>query len=131
MARTEGTFTVGSWDESTYQELADPTKLTKVTAVFVLEGGITGKATWDAVMYYRPDGTAVYAGLLLFEGALDGAEGGCVMRTDGEFTEGEARTRWEVIAGSGTGALAGLTGLASTVASQTPPGTISFDYELG
>ncbi len=131
MAHAAGTFTVASWDESTYQELADPAKLTKLTATFAMEGDITGTATWDAVMYYRPDGTAVYTGMQRFEGGLGGVEGTFVVRADGEFIDGEARSTWDAVTGSGTGGLAGLTGRGSAVATATPPGSFTFDYDLG
>jgi hypothetical protein len=35
-----------------------------------------------------------------------------------------------VIDGSGTGGLTGLTGTGSAVATSTPPGTFSLDYDL-
>jgi hypothetical protein len=36
-----------------------------------------------------------------------------------------------VIPGSGTGALAGLTGSGTSAATSEPPGTFTLDYELG
>ena len=131
MAHAAGTFTVASWEESTYQELEDPAKLTKATVTFDMDGGITGRATWDAVMCYRPDGTAVYTGMQRVEGTLDGVEGSFVVRADGEFVDGEARSQWEVVSGSGTGGLTGLAGSGSAVATATPPASFTFDYDLG
>jgi uncharacterized protein DUF3224 len=131
MAHAAGTFTVAAWDESTYRELETPAKLTKATVTFGLAGDIIGEATWDAVMCYRSDGTAVYTGLQRVEGRLAGAAGSFVMRADGEFVDGEARSRWAVIEGSGTGGLAGIKGTGTAVATATPPGSFSFDYDLG
>jgi hypothetical protein len=131
MAQATGTFTVASWDESTYQELGDGAKLTKATVTFGMEGDITGKGTWDALMCYRPDGTAVFTGLQRIEGQLGGVDGSFVVRADGEYADGEARSHWQVITGTGTGGLAGLTGSGESVATATPPGGFSFDYELG
>jgi hypothetical protein len=131
MARAAGTFTVLSWDESTYQELGGDAKLTRATVTFGMHGDITGEARWDSVMCYRPDGTAVYTGIQRVQGALAGVEGSFVVRADGEFAGGEARSRWQVIEGSGAGGLAGLTGTGEAVASATPPGSFSFDYDLG
>jgi Protein of unknown function (DUF3224) len=130
MTQAAGTSSVKSWDESTYQELGENGKLTKATVAFALEGDLTGQATWEAVMCYRPDGTAVFTGMQRVEGALAGREGAFVVRADGEFADGEARTRWQVIDGSGTGGLTGLTGTGSAVATSTPPGTFSLDYDL-
>ena len=131
MARAAGTFTVVSWDESTYQELGGDAKLTKATVTFGLHGDITGEASWDSVMCYRPDGTAAYTGFQRVQGELAGVEGSFVVRADGEYAGGEARSRWQVIEGSGTGGLAGLTGSGEAVASATPPGRFTLDYDLG
>jgi hypothetical protein len=131
MAQAAGTFTVAGWDESTYRELDGGGKLTKATVTFVMTGDISGEARWDAVMCYRPDGTAVYTGYQLVEGQLAGVDGSFVVRADGEFAEGEARSRWEVTEGSGTSGLAGLTGSGQAVATATPPGSFTFDYDLG
>lgn len=131
MAQVSGNFTVKSWDENTYQELDGNGKLTKASVAFAVEGDLTAAATWDAVMCYRPDGSAVFTGYQQMTGQLGGREGGFVLLADGEFVNGEARSRWQVVAGTGTGELAGLTGSGSAVASATPPGTYSFDYDLG
>src|SRR5580692_8572116 len=122
MAHAAGTFTVGSWDESTYQELDGDAKLTRATITFGMAGDITGEARWDAVMCYRPDGTAVYTGFQRVQGQVAGVDGSFVLRADGDFIDGEARSRWEVIEGSGTGGLSGLTGTGEAVATATPPG---------
>ena len=131
MTHASGTFTVAAWDENTYEELDGNAKLTKASVKFAMSGDITGDATWDAVMCYRPDGTAVYTGIQRVQGQLAGAEGSFVVLADGEFVAGEARSRWQVIEGSGTGGLTGLTGTGQAVATATPPGTFSLDYDLG
>jgi Protein of unknown function (DUF3224) len=131
MAHAAGTFTVKSWDENTYRELEGSGKLTKAAVAFAFDGDLTAEAGWDAVMCYRPDGTAVFSGFQHTTGALGGQQGSFVLRADGEFVNGEARSTWQVVEGSGTGALAGLTGSGSAVATATPPGSFSFDYDLG
>ncbi len=131
MAHAAGTFTVAGWDENTYRELGGDAKLTKATITFAMTGDLSGDATWDAIMCYRPDGRAVYTGYQLVQGQLAGIDGSFVVRADGEFAEGEARSRWEVVEGSGTGGLAGLTGSGQAVATATPPGSFTFDYNLG
>ena len=131
MAHAAGTFTVASWDEDTYRELGGDAKLTRATVTFALEGDLTGQASWEAVMCYRPDGTAAYTGMQRFEGQVGGIEGGFVVQADGEFAGGEARSRWEVVEGSGTGGLAGLKGSGASTAGSAPPGSFTFDYQLG
>jgi hypothetical protein len=131
MAQASGSFTVASWDENTYQELSDNGKLTKATVTFGLTGDLAGEATWDAVMCYRPDGTATYTGMQRVDGQLGGVDGSFVVRADGDFVNGEARSRWQVIAGSGTGGLSGLTGSGTAVATAEPPGQYILEYDLG
>ena len=130
-ARAEGTFTVTSWAEDTYRELEGKGKLTKAAVGYRLSGGIEGDATWDAVMCYRDDGTAEYTGLQHLTGQIAGRAGTCVMVADGTYSDGVARGTWRVIEGSGTGALAGLRGSGTSVATSEPPGTFALDYELG
>jgi hypothetical protein len=130
-ALVEGTFTVASWDEDTYQELEGKGKLTRARVGFRLEGDMAGDASWEALMCYREDGTAEYTGLQHFTGQLAGRSGTFVMVADGTFSEGEARSGWQVIPGSATGGLAGLRGTGTAVASSGPDGTFSFEYELG
>jgi hypothetical protein len=129
-ARATGTFTVTSWDENTYQELADKGKLTKATVGYRLSGDIEGEATWEALMFYRADGTAEYTGLQQVSAEIAGRSGTCVMLADGGYADGAASGTWRVIPGSGTEGLAGLRGTGTSVATSTPPGTFTFDYEI-
>ena len=127
-----GTFTVGSWEEDTYQDLAGKEKLTKARMGFQLSGDLAGDLVSDSLMYYREDGTAEYTGLQRFTGQIAGRSGTFVMIADGGYDGGEARSTWRVIPGSGTGELAGLAGSGVSVAGAGQPGgTYSLDYELG
>jgi hypothetical protein len=130
-AHAEGTFTVKAWDENAYQELDDGTKLTKATMTFDFGGDVTAEGVSDSVMYYRSDGTAVFTGLQRMVGQLDGHDGSFVLHADGEYAGGAATTRWQIVDGSGTGALTGLRGSGQAVAaSGNPGGTFTLDYDL-
>jgi hypothetical protein len=127
-----GTFTVASWEEDTYQDLAGQEKLTKARMGFRLTGDLAGDLVSDSLMYYREDGTAEYTGLQRFTGQIAGRSGTCVMIADGGYNGGEARSSWRVIPGSATEDLAGLAGSGVSVAAAGQPGgTYSLDYELG
>ena len=68
-AHAEGTFTVASWEEDTYQDLTgQEEKLTKARMGFQLSGDLAGDLVSDTLMYYREDGTAEYTGLQRFTG---------------------------------------------------------------
>lgn len=131
MATATGSVTVAAWNEDTYRDLGNDAKLTKATVTFALDGELAGEAAWDAVMCYRPDGTAVFTGYQLFTGQLGGATGSFVARADGDYAGGAARSHWEIIEGTGTGAFTGLSGSGEFVATATPPGTYTLDYRLG
>jgi hypothetical protein len=131
-AHAEGTFTVASWQEDTYQDLAGQEKLTKARMGFRLSGDLEGDLVSDSLMYYREDGSAEYISLQRFTGQVAGRSGACVMVADGGYDGGEARSNWRVIPGSGSGDLAGLKGSGTSVAGAGQPGgTYSLDYELG
>jgi hypothetical protein len=127
----QGTFTVAGWDEDTYEELDGEAKLTKARMTFDFDGDLQARGVAETVMCYREDGTAVYTGLQHMVGQVGGKSGSYVLLADGTFEGGEARTTWQVVEGSGTGELAGLRGSGTAVADSTPPGSFSFDYDLG
>ena len=129
--RAEGTFTVAAWDESTYQELEGKGKLTRARMTFDFAGDVRGQGVSETLMCYREDGTAVFTGLQHMAGQVAGRYGSWVLLADGSYNGAEARTDWKVVEGSGTGELTGLRGTGLAVATSTPPGTFSFDYELG
>jgi hypothetical protein len=131
MAHADGTFTVKSWDENTYTELDGNAKLTRARMVFSYAGDLEAEGSSETLMCYRDDGTAVYTGLDLMTGQLGGRSGTFVLRSEGAYQGGEAKTSWQVIEDSGTGGLAGLRGAGSAVSSGAPGGTFSLDYDLG
>lgn len=107
---------IKSWDENPYQELAEGRKLTHANVVL---GGDKDGATLDgvftALMYYRPDGTSTYVGLMHLAGRLGDEEGTFVLRGTGTFDGTSARIEFVVVAGSGTGDLASITGTSESV----------------
>lgn len=130
MARATGTFTVSSWDENTYEELDGGAKLSKASVKFAFAGDLEAQGQWDAVMWYGDDGTAKFTGYQHTVGTLGGRTGGFVLRADGVFEAGEARTTWEVVPGSTSGDLRGLAGTGVAVSKEMPGGTYTFEYEL-
>ncbi|MGH7777260.1 MAG: DUF3224 domain-containing protein [Candidatus Dormibacterales bacterium] len=128
--RAEGTFHVTSWEEKTYEALEGAEKLTRARIAQDFAGGLEGTGTWECLMYYRPDGTAAYTGLVRLAGRLDGRQGAFVVLSEGSYDGAEARATWEVVRGSGSGGLQGLSGRGTSVAPHGPDGTFSLDYEI-
>jgi hypothetical protein len=130
-AQATGRFTVAGWDESTYENLDGGGKLTKAHVTFGFDGDLVAEGGWEAVMCYREDGTAAFTGFQRMVGKLAEREGSFVLRADGTYEGGEARTIWEVVEGSASGDLRGLRGAGSALSTGGSGGTFSFDYELG
>ncbi len=130
-AHAQGTFAVKAWDENTYEELAGNAKLTRARMVFTYAGDLEAEGTSDTLMCYRDDGTAVYTGLDRMTGQLGGRSGSFILRSDGAYEGGAAKTTWQIVEGSGTGELTGLQGAGTAVSSGAPGGTFSLDYDLG
>jgi hypothetical protein len=124
---------IDSWDEKPYRELPDGGKCAR--AEVVLSAGADGLlgGSFEALLYYRPDGTSSYVTLMTLEGELDGRTGSFVLRGDGAYDGTTARGESTVVEGSGTGALAGIIGTAVSESTHTdyPFMPLTLTYELG
>ncbi|MGF7236578.1 MAG: DUF3224 domain-containing protein [Frankia sp.] len=127
----ETKFTITSWDEQTYRELPDGSKFTRADVVLTGTGDGLDTATFEALMYYRPDGTSSYTTLMRIVGELAGRQGSFVLRGDGTFDGTAARGASTVVTGSGTDGLAGITGVSESVSTHADypfmPFTLRFD----
>jgi hypothetical protein len=118
--RATGSFTIKTWDEQPWAELEEAPKLTHASVTIAYTGDLEGEGTYRLLMAY--DGAdATYTGYERVAGALDGRSGSFVLRLDGGFEGGAARTSWTVVEGSGTGDLAGLKGEGGYVARHGEP----------
>ena len=124
--RASGGFTIKSWDEQPYAELGEAPKLTHARVTSTYGGDLEGEGTSELLMVYdRAD--AAYAGYERVVGSVGGRAGSFVLRLDGGFQDGAARTTWTVVEGTGTGDLAGLEGEGGYLARQGEP---EVAYEL-
>jgi hypothetical protein len=128
--RATGSFQVKAWDESTYRELDGGGKLTLATVQFGLRGDLEGEGSVRWLMAYRADGSAHYTGLQHVTGSIAGREGGFVVETVGDFDGQVAAGTWEIVPGTGTGALAGISGKGSGRAPSGAEATYQLDYDL-
>ena len=129
MTTASGSFQVASWQEETYEELDDSRKMTRATVELTFSGGVEGDAAVQWLMCYRPDGTAHFVGLARVRGSIDGRPGTFVLENTGEFDGMVARGAWSVVAGSGTGDVAGLAGAGGFEAAQEA--TYTLEYTVG
>ena len=130
-AHAEGTLEIASWDEQPLADIDADRKLTTTNVTQQVHGDIEGEgsATWLAA--YRADGTAEYVGFQRIDGRIGDAEGSIVLRMTGGYDGTVARSEWEVVDGTGTGALAGLRGSGVSEASSDGTPMYTLEYVLG
>ncbi|MBX2991868.1 MAG: DUF3224 domain-containing protein [Bacteroidetes bacterium] len=115
--KATATYSVKKWEESTLQQIPPDMKTTRASVEYELKGDLEGKATVEYLMFYvhadekdQHNSTAVYTGLIRFEGKLNGRAGSFVMKDDGKFAGGAAESSLKILDGSGTGELKGISG---------------------
>lgn len=105
---------IASWDEKPYRELDDGSKFTRAEVALEGTGDGIESATFEALMYYRADGTSSYVTLTRITGRIGGRSGGFVLQGEGVFDGTAAIGTSSVVPGSGTGELAGISGTMSS-----------------
>ena len=112
MTTYETRLDIKSWDENPYRELSDGTKFARaeVTLAADAAGAETAltEGNFEALLYYKADGTSTYVTLMSLTGTVEGRSGRLVLAGDGSYDGMRARVRADVI--EATGDLAGLTG---------------------
>lgn len=126
----EGTLEITNWDEQPFHEIDDTRKLTTTNATQVLHGDIEGEGVARWLSVYRADGTADYLGFQRIDGTIGEAAGSIVLRMTGGYDGTVANSEWEVVEGTGTGALEGLTGSGASEATPEGTPTYTLDYDL-
>jgi hypothetical protein len=129
----EAKLKIESWDEKPYRQLPDGGKLTRADIVLSGPGdGLTSAAS-EGLMFYRADGTSSYVTVMHITGTLDGRQGSFVLQGHGSYDGTTARGQSHVVAGSGTGELAGLGGTAESVSTHDdyPFMPLTLKYDCG
>jgi Protein of unknown function (DUF3224) len=129
MATATGTFKITGGGEDAYDE-ADALRLTHANGTQSFTGDIEGDGAVHWLMVYRPDKTARFVGLQRITGTLDDRRGSFVLTAEGEHDGSSSRIRWQVVEGSGSGDLAGITGEGGMEAPGGPGGTYRLDYSV-
>lgn len=127
------TFTMQGWEEKTWdgQPYTEVTgaKMTRAEVAYNYQGDFTGESTLQYLMFYHEDGTGHSVGLERMQGTLAGRKGSFVLQHSGTFGQKGVDGTFLIIPGSGTGALAGLSGEGKLVV-QGEPWRITLDYTL-
>jgi len=123
------TLEIKSWDEKPYRELADGRKFTRAEVQLGSNDGIES-AAFEALMFYRPDGTCSDVSLMQITATFDGKKGSFVLRGSGEYDGTTAAGEYQIVAGDGD--LAGISGTLTSASTHQdyPNMPITLTYQL-
>ena len=119
-----------SWNETAHDETAGEHKLTAVHARNRYSGDWEGESSLHLLMVYVGDQAVHYTGLERVTGSLGGRRGSFVLKHEGIFEDGLAKTAWTVVPGSGTGELAGLSGTGGFASGHAEESPVTLDYDF-
>jgi len=105
------TLAIKSWDEQPYREFDDGRKFTRAEVQLGSNDGIES-AAFEALMFYRPDGTSSYVSLMQITATFEGKAGSIVLRGSGDYDGVTAVGEYQIVAGEG-----GLHGVSGTLTS--------------
>ena len=114
MTHAESAFTITGWDEEDVFD-ADGIRIYRVKVQKALTGDLDGTAAGWMTMTMAPGDSAAYVGFDRLEVTVGGRTGAFVIRHNASMHAGGGDATWDIVAGSGTGGLAGISG-TSTVA---------------
>ncbi|MBT2488534.1 DUF3224 domain-containing protein [Streptomyces sp. ISL-96] len=129
-----GIFTFANWDETPVAGTDETSKLARACVTNTFTGAIEAAGTTcEYSIAYVTGKTGVFTGHQLFSGSVDGREGTFAVEERGTFGEdGTVHCTFEVVPGSGTGALAGLSGTGGYTARHGEPSVpYTFSHQLG
>lgn len=129
MPTAKGTIQHNNWDEKPYHE-APPQKSTTAIVDIVFDGDLAGTGLSRALMQYPDAETCHYAGYILVTGTLGGKAGTFILYELGLWSAGVARSTWQIVENSGTGALKGITGTGSYSATHDKTVHYELSYSL-
>lgn len=128
--RATATFETVDWDESPFSEIEGGPKLTRALVTGTYSGDIEGRTTVAFIMLYPDDATANFSGLERIEGKLGGRSGSFVLRHEGSFADGAAKTTLTIMPGTGTGELTGVRGSGNSLAPAGTKSELTLDYDF-
>lgn len=129
MQIARGTIKHEHWNEKPYHE-APPQKSTMADIKAILDGDLVAEAQTNFLLQYPSETDAHYAGYLLVDGTLGGKRGTFMIYEMGTWEHGVATSRWEIVKGSGTGALSGIEGSGSYAAEHDKTVHYELSYAL-
>ncbi len=127
---TKAKFKVVGWDEQPYDEPEDGPKLSRVHVKRTFSGDLAGTGNLVLVMAYLDNGNVLFTGYEKVVGSLGGRAGSFVLHHTGVHYGQGATAEHDVVAGSGTGELAGIAGTGGYSAGDEEESDMTLDYEV-
>ena len=128
--QARATFKIVSWDEEPFDEPEDGPKLTQAHVRKSFEGDLVGTGNLMYVMTYLDEGSASFSGFEKVVGSLGGRTGSFVLRHTGSYDGEKAMAECEVMPGSGTDELVGLSATGWFSAGHAEEHEMPLEYEV-
>jgi hypothetical protein len=130
MTTTTGRFDLTSWEDEPIDD-GEGATLVRARNTKSFEGGIVGTSAAELLQAVAGETAAAYVAVERVTAAVDGRKGTFVLRHSA-LVHGESGDMLvDVVPGSGTGELTGLTGTLTIARSDGGEHTYAFDYSLG
>ncbi len=128
--RATATLEIKNWQEAPFHEIAGGPNLVRASVTQSYTGEIAGEGTLEYLMIYQEDGVVPTIALERVAGRIGDRSGSFVLRHTGSYADNLAQTTFEVVPGTATGDLRGLTGSGTLHWPHEQPGTFTLDYDL-
>jgi hypothetical protein len=129
MPEAKGTFQVHNWEGETYEE-SEGAVLSRASLTKTFEGDFQGSSTAELLMAEAKDARA-YVGMERIEGTVNGSRGTfVVMHSASQVLNGEESMKVNVVPGSGTADLSGISGSLNITVSEGGEHSYHLIYEL-
>ena len=126
--RANAVITVHAYQPVVYDEPADGPALSRIHVEESFSGDIAGEGVVEFLQVARPDGSASFVGIERVAGSLAGRQGTFLLQDAGTVDGNVVSGDWFVVAGSGTGGLAGLRGTGGFRANLGEGAEVHLDY---
>ena len=126
----KATFKVVSWDEDQFDQQVSGPKLTRAHVRKSFSGDLTGTGNLLYLMTYASDTEGTFVGIERIVGSLGGRSGSFVLQHSGTYDGEKATAEWEVLQGSGTDELEGLTGSGGFSSGQAEEYEMTLEYQF-
>ena len=123
-----GTAESKSWEQTPYAAAEQAPELAAASGD-VYHGDVEGEGHWRGLTIVGPDGSGDLLSLQRMICVVGGRSGTFVLRISGTFDGTGSRATWEVVPGSGTGELRGISGTGGFESSGETT-TYTLDYTL-